>query len=191
MGITIKGIDLKNLEELGEMLRMLDADFYINSLLPNLPKDDATHYSDIRVVSLDWDADEIHLSNRVGWVIESGVGEEWASLDRIYEAKVSLKLLLDETVPSNERVRLVNWRESEVQRVAKENEVSEDGKSSISTVTTTWNRVEDKSNRLEDVVKAVDVINSIRNKKYPHVEKCRGCDDEDVERLMRHLNKDM
>ena len=190
MGIEIKGIDLQDIKILVEMMKQLDEYSYLDILLPSLPREDATHYSDIRIVSLDGDADEIHLSIRMGWVIETGMGDEWASLDRLYEAKVSLKLLLDESVPANDRVQMVKWKESEVQRVAKENEVSQDGQSSISTVTTTWNRL-DNPNSLEDVVKSIDVINAIRNKKFAHIEKCRECEDEDVERLMRHLNKDM
>jgi len=196
MGMKLTGFDLHDIDELTEMLRMLDADCYVNLLLSSLPNKDATHYTDIRVVSLDEKTDEIHLSNRLGWMIESGIGEEWASLDRIYEAKVSLKKLVDTTVPSNERVRMVQWREAEVQRVAKENEISQDGQSSISRITTTWNRV---GKPIDEVIAEVDRINSARREsatspyrtKPSHIEKCNGCDDADVERLIRHLNKDM
>ena len=174
-------------------MRVLDADLYVNILLPTLPNKDATHYTDIRIVSLDYKNDEIQLSNRLGWMIESGIGEEWASLDRIYEATVSLKKLVDTTVPSDERVRMVQWREAEVQRVAKENEISKDGQSSISRITTTWNRV---GKPIGEVIAEVDKINAAnqnrrKHNQFLHIEKCNGCDDADVERLIRHLNNDM
>jgi hypothetical protein len=198
--MNIRGIDLEDVRKLMEIMELLDADCYVNLLLPSLPQMETTHYSDIRIVRLDENKDQIHLTNRIGWMVEGN--EDWASLDKLYEATVSLHDLLDESMAPNERIKLVQWQETEVQRVAKENETSEDGKSKKSIITKNWNKV-DKSPRMDDVVAAVDKINAATraispclskqqaNTRFPHVDykDCYGCSEADVERVIRRINE--
>jgi hypothetical protein len=159
----------------------------------------ATVRRDIRIVRLDEDKDQIQLTNRIGWLVETGIGEEWASLDKLFEATVSLHDLLDESMIPDERIKLVQWTEVEVQRVAKETETSEDGKSKRSVITKNWNRLDNPMQESEkaatssnDQMKRDNLPNS---RKQPsdltHVDYkgCYGCSKADVERVIRRLNE--
>jgi len=170
--MEIHGVDLQEMRALVAVIDAIDTEWY-QYLVPTLPQSDqADHWSDIRVVSLD--ENEIHLANRVGWRIDADIGEEWASEIILYEAKVPLKQLLDETIPITDRIQLVKWVKTEVQQVAKTNELHYGNEGEIrnkGTITTTWNRMDKPpvSRNLDEVVRAVDIINAAIREVSPNM----------------------
>jgi hypothetical protein len=135
--MKIQGVDIDEVRALISVINAIDLELYL-SLMPDLPQsDNANHWSDIRVVSLD--EDEIHLATRVGWSIDANILEEGLSEIRLYEAKVPLKELLDDTISPADRGQLVKWVETEIERVSKRNEVNNE-RGNRRTITTTWHR---------------------------------------------------
>ena len=158
MVMEIHGLDIDAMRALISVIDAIDSELYL-SLLPKLPQsDNANHWSDIRVVS--FDEDEIHLACRVGWSIVANILEEGLSEIRLYEAIVPLKQLLDETKPVPDRIQLVKWVETQTEQVSKRNEVNNE-RGNRRTITKTLTKMDKPPAplRLEEVVKAVDIIN--------------------------------
>ncbi len=127
MKIEGRGIDLMEINSLAQVIEMVDRWCYCNLLLRCMPRCDVTHYTDIRIVSMD--ENEIHLLTNIGWWDEWGLVEKWAAEDRLYEAKAPTKKLLDESIPLDDRLRLVKWKQTHVKKTEKRNKNNQDSQS--------------------------------------------------------------
>jgi len=112
-----QGVDFKEMRALVDMLDAIDCEYFMKCDPPNPPtmKNVTTvkYYSDIWVKGMT--DSEIHLQNMVGRKNSNKAGEEQYA-EALYECRIPLKKLLDETVRIRYRMRLVKWVQTDCER---------------------------------------------------------------------------
>jgi len=124
--MKVQGIDFKQMKVLQDMLDAIECDYYMKCSSPNPPplKNVTTvhYYSDIWVKGMT--DSEIHLQSIVGCKKSNKAGEEKYA-EALYECRIPLTKLLDESVRIRYRMRSVKWVQTACERSEGDGERSE------------------------------------------------------------------